>query len=37
LVGLVPRSALERIDQERWAELDLAEEKSIESRLAGLA
>ena len=34
LVGLVPRSVLERIDPARWAELDLAEEKTIESRLA---
>jgi glutamate formiminotransferase len=37
LVGLVPRSVLERTDPRRWAELDLAEEKTIESRLAGLA
>ncbi|HEY6696963.1 MAG TPA: hypothetical protein VIZ67_01980, partial [Acidimicrobiales bacterium] len=37
LVGLVPRSVLERIDPARWADLDLAEEKTIESRLAGLA
>jgi glutamate formiminotransferase / 5-formyltetrahydrofolate cyclo-ligase len=37
LVGLVPRSVLERIDRARWAELDLAEGKTIESRLAGLS
>jgi glutamate formiminotransferase / 5-formyltetrahydrofolate cyclo-ligase len=37
LVGLVPRSVLERIDPARWAELDLAESKTIESRLAGLS
>ncbi len=37
LVGLVPRSVLERIDPARWAELDLAERKTIESRLARLA
>jgi len=37
LVGLVPRSVLERTDPARWAELDLAEDKAIESRLAGLA
>jgi glutamate formiminotransferase / 5-formyltetrahydrofolate cyclo-ligase len=37
LVGLVPRSVLERIDPARWAELDLAEDRTIESRLAGLS
>jgi glutamate formiminotransferase / 5-formyltetrahydrofolate cyclo-ligase len=37
LVGLVPRSVLERTDRARWAELDLAEDKTIESRLAGLS
>jgi glutamate formiminotransferase len=37
LVGLVPRSVLERIDPARWAELDLAEGKTIESRLARLS
>jgi glutamate formiminotransferase len=37
LVGLVPQSVLERIDPERWAELDLAEDRTIESRLAGLS
>jgi glutamate formiminotransferase / 5-formyltetrahydrofolate cyclo-ligase len=36
LVGLVPRSVLERIDPMRWADLDLAEERTIESRLAEL-
>jgi hypothetical protein len=36
LVGLVPRSVLERIDAARWAELDLAEDRTIEARLAGL-
>jgi hypothetical protein len=30
----VPRSVLERIDPARWAELDLAEDRTIESRLA---
>lgn len=37
LVGLVPRSVLERIDRARWAELDMAEGKTIESRLARLS
>jgi glutamate formiminotransferase / 5-formyltetrahydrofolate cyclo-ligase len=37
LVGLTPRSVLERIDPARWAELDLAEDRTIESRLAGLS
>jgi len=37
LVGLMPRSVLDRTDPARWAELDLAEERTIESRLAGLA
>jgi glutamate formiminotransferase / 5-formyltetrahydrofolate cyclo-ligase len=37
LVGLVPRSVLERTDPARWAELDLAEGKTIESRLARLS
>lgn len=37
LVGLAPLSVLERIDPARWAELDLAEEKTIEARLARLA
>ena len=34
LVGLVPRSVLERTDPDRWRALDLAEDKTIESRLA---
>jgi glutamate formiminotransferase len=34
LVGLVPRSVLERIDPARWAQLDLAEDKTIEWRVA---
>jgi glutamate formiminotransferase / 5-formyltetrahydrofolate cyclo-ligase len=37
LVGLVPRSVLERTDPARWGELDLAEGKTIESRLARLS
>jgi glutamate formiminotransferase len=37
LVGLVPRSVLDRTDPTRWAELDLAEGKTIESRLARLS
>jgi glutamate formiminotransferase len=38
LVGLVPRSVLERVAEERWNELDLSRERTIESRLdaAGL-
>jgi len=34
LVGLVPRSVLERTDPARWAQLDLAEDRTIEARLA---
>jgi glutamate formiminotransferase / 5-formyltetrahydrofolate cyclo-ligase len=37
LVGLVPRSVLERTDPARWAQLDLAEAKTIEARLNRLA
>jgi glutamate formiminotransferase / 5-formyltetrahydrofolate cyclo-ligase len=37
LVGLVPRSVLERTNPGRWADLDLSEERTIESRLAKLA
>jgi len=37
LVGLVPRSVLDRTDPARWAELDLAGGKTIESRLARLS
>jgi len=33
LVGLVPRSALDRIPPERWPQLDLAVSKTIEARL----
>ena len=33
LVGLVPRSVLERIDPARWAQLDLAADRTIEARL----
>lgn len=32
LVGLVPRAVLEPIDPSRWAELDLAPERTIEAR-----
>jgi glutamate formiminotransferase/glutamate formiminotransferase/formiminotetrahydrofolate cyclodeaminase len=34
LVGLVPRAVLERTPPERWAQLDLAPERTIEARLA---
>ena len=34
LVGLVPEAALERIDPARWAELDLAADRTIEARCA---
>lgn len=34
LVGLVPRQVLEATPRHRWAELDLAEDRTIESRLA---
>lgn len=34
LVGLVPRSVLERTDRHRWAQLDLSEDRTIEARLA---
>jgi glutamate formiminotransferase len=33
LVGLVPRSVLEAVPSHRWAELDLAPERTIEARL----
>ena len=33
LVGLLPRAVLERIPPERWRELDLAEDRTIEARL----
>ncbi|QXC60438.1 hypothetical protein KSP35_19245 [Aquihabitans sp. G128] len=34
LVGLVPRSVLEATDPDRWGALDLAEDRTIEARLA---
>jgi glutamate formiminotransferase / 5-formyltetrahydrofolate cyclo-ligase len=34
LVGLTPAAVLERAPEERWAELDLAPERTIEARLA---
>lgn len=34
LVGLLPQAVLEGIEPERWAELDLAEDRTIEARLA---
>lgn len=34
LVGLVPEPVLRRVPRRRWAELDLAEDRTIESRLA---
>ncbi|HET9091038.1 MAG TPA: hypothetical protein VFN50_01425, partial [Acidimicrobiales bacterium] len=34
LVGLVPRSVLEQIPETRWRQLDLAEERTVESRVA---
>jgi glutamate formiminotransferase / 5-formyltetrahydrofolate cyclo-ligase len=37
LVGLVPREVLQRVDRSRWAELDLADDRTIEARLARLA
>jgi hypothetical protein len=33
LVGLAPRSLLEREDPARWAELDLSPERTIEARI----
>lgn len=35
LVGLVPRAVLDAVPRARWAELDLGEDRTIESRLAG--
>ena len=35
LVGLVPDAVLRSVDPGRWAALDLAEDRTIESRLAG--
>jgi glutamate formiminotransferase len=34
LVGLVPAAVLDRTDPERWAQLDLAPDRTIEARLA---
>jgi len=34
LVGLLPRQVLESIDPDEWARLDLAEDRTIEARLA---
>jgi glutamate formiminotransferase len=34
LVGLVPQAVLDAIDPARWAELDLAADRTIEARLA---
>ena len=33
LVGLVPRAVLEAVPTERWSELDLGAERTIEARL----
>ena len=35
LVGLVPRAVLDTVPAARWAELDLAEDRTIEARLGG--
>ena len=34
LVGLVPSSVLDAVPARRWPELDLAEDRTIEARLA---
>lgn len=34
LVGLVPRAVLDAVDPERWTELDLDEDRTIEARIA---
>lgn len=34
LVGLVPRAVLDRIDPDRWSDLDLAADRTIEARCA---
>ena len=34
LVGLLPRAVLRALPQERWGELDVSEERTIEARLA---
>lgn len=36
LVGLVPRSVTESIPRERWEELDLSEDRTIEARISAL-
>jgi hypothetical protein len=33
LVGLVPQSVLDRTPRHRWAQLDLSDDRTIESRL----
>ncbi|HEX9991540.1 MAG TPA: hypothetical protein VGB14_01295 [Acidimicrobiales bacterium] len=35
LVGLVPRAVLDAVPRRRWAALDLAEDRTVEARLAG--
>ncbi len=35
LVGLVPAELLQQVPRERWAELDLSEDRTIEARMAG--
>lgn len=37
LVGLIPRKALEKVDPERWIQLDLGNDKTIEWRVNGLS
>jgi hypothetical protein len=34
LVGLVPRAVLDAVPEARWAELDLAADRTIEARLS---
>jgi len=34
LVGLVPRAVLDAVPEARWTDLDLAEDRTIEARLA---
>ncbi len=34
LVGLVPAAVLDRTDPDRWAQLDLSPDRTIEARLA---
>ena len=34
LVGLAPRAVLDAIDEDRWEELDLSPDRTIEARLA---